>query len=92
MIAARLYQQEYAWSMGLDAMSPEFQKYCMNLLFSQFAVEAVAAVGIWGYVWFSRPRDLDRVESAEELRRLGVFVALIATYVFAVFWAASFFA
>ena len=86
MVAARLYQQQYAWSMGLDATSPEFQKYWLNLLFSQFAVEAVAAAGIWGYVWLSRPRDLSWVEAPEELRRLGVFVALIFLYVFAVFW------
>jgi methane/ammonia monooxygenase subunit C len=76
MIAARLYQQAYAWSAGLDA---------------QFAVEAVAAASIWGYVWFSRPEDLGRVPTREEFRRLGVFVALIFCYVFAVFWAASFF-
>jgi len=91
MVAARLYQQQYAWSAGLDATSPEFQKYWMNLLFAQFAFEAVAAAGIWGYVWFSRPRDLSHVETHEEFRRFGVFVALIFVYVFAVFWAASFF-
>jgi hypothetical protein len=58
MVAARLYQQKYAWSTGLDATAPEFQTYWMNLLFGQFAVEAMAAAGIWGYVWFSRPKDL----------------------------------
>lgn len=91
MIGARLYQQAYAWSAGLDATSPEFQTYWMNLLFGQFAAEALAAGGIWGYVWFSRPKDLDRLETREELRRFGVFVALIFCYVFAVFWAGSFF-
>jgi methane/ammonia monooxygenase subunit C len=92
MIGARLYQQEFAWSVGLDATSVEFQEYWMNLLFGQFAVEAIAAAAIWGYVWFSRPRDLSRLDTNEELRRFGVFVALIFVYVFAVFWAASFFA
>ncbi|MBV8454857.1 MAG: methane monooxygenase/ammonia monooxygenase subunit C [Deltaproteobacteria bacterium] len=91
MIAARLYQQVYAWSAGLDATSPEFRTYWMNLLFAQFAVEGLAAASIWGYVWFSRPKDLGRVQTREELRRFGVFVALIFCYVFAVFWAASFF-
>jgi methane/ammonia monooxygenase subunit C len=91
MIAARLYQQAYAWSAGLDATSPEFRSYWMNLLFAQFALEAVAAASIWGYVWFSRPKDLGRVQTQEELRRFGVFIALIFCYVFAVFWAASFF-
>ena len=42
MIAARLYQQAYAWSAGLDATSPEFRSYWMNLLFAQFAVEGLA--------------------------------------------------
>src|SRR5689334_15297615 len=51
MIGARLYQQAYAWSAGLDATSPEFQTYWMNLLFGQFAVEVLAAAGIWSYVW-----------------------------------------
>ena len=91
MIGARLYQQVYAWSAGLDATSPEFRSYWMNLLFAQFAVETVAAASIWGYVWFSRPKDLQRVQTREELRRFGVFIALIFCYVFAVFWAASFF-
>jgi methane/ammonia monooxygenase subunit C len=92
MIGARFYQQVYAWSAGLDATSPEFHTYWMNLLFGQFGAEALAASGIWGYLWFSRPKDLDRVETREELRRFGVFIALIFCYVFAVFWAASFFA
>jgi len=92
MIAARVYQQVYAWSAGLDATSPEFHTYWMNLLFGQFAVEALAAAGIWGYIWFSRPKDLGCLQTREELRRLGVFIALILCYVFAVFWAASFFA
>jgi methane/ammonia monooxygenase subunit C len=61
------------------------------MLFGQLAFEAIAAAGIWGYVWLSRPRDLSRLETREELRRFGVFVALIFCYVFAVFWAASFF-
>ena len=61
MIAARSYQQAYAWSAGLDANSSEFRLYWMNLLFAQFAVEAVAAASIWGYLWFSRPEDLGRV-------------------------------
>jgi methane/ammonia monooxygenase subunit C len=91
MVAARIYQQVYAWSAGLDATSPEFQTYWMNLLFGQFAVEALAATTIWGYVWVSRPKDFARVDSREELRRFGVFVALIFCYVFAVFWAGSFF-
>jgi methane/ammonia monooxygenase subunit C len=91
-VSARIYQQMFAWSKGLDSTSPEFQTYWMNLLYAIFVCEVLAAVGLWGYVWLTRPNDLDRLEPKEEMRRLGVDVAIIAVYVFAVFWAASFFA
>jgi methane/ammonia monooxygenase subunit C len=91
-VAARAYQQVYAWSAGLDATAPEFQTYWMNLLFVMFAAEGLAAAGLWGYVWFTRPKSLENLEPREELRRLGVLVSIITVYVFAVFIAASFFA
>jgi methane/ammonia monooxygenase subunit C len=91
-VAARIYEQIYAWSAGLDATSPEFQTYWMQMLYAIFAFEALLSAGLWGYVWFSRPKDLDRLEPREELRRLGVAISLIFVYVFAVFIGASFFA
>ncbi len=91
-LAARAYQQVYAWTAGLDATSPEFQHYWMNLLYAMFVLEGAAAAGLWGYVWVTRPRSLERLEPREELRRLGTLISIIFVYVFAVFWAASFFA
>jgi methane/ammonia monooxygenase subunit C len=91
-VSLRLYQQKFAWSMGLDSTSPEFKTYWMNLQYALWAFEMLLAAGLWSYVWFTRPNDLDRLEPKEEMRRLGVEVAIIAVYVFAVFWAASFFA
>ncbi len=91
-IAARIYQQIYAWSAGLDATAPEFQTYWMHLLYAIFVAEGLAAAGLWGYVWFTRPKSLENLEAREELRRLGVLVSIITVYVFAVFFAASFFA
>jgi methane/ammonia monooxygenase subunit C len=91
-IALRIYQQMYAWTVGLDATAPEFQTYWMNFLYAGFVVEALAATGIWGYLWMTREKKIPRLEAREELRRLGVFTAMIFVYVFAVFWAASFFA
>lgn len=91
-LAARVYQQVYGWNPGLDSTSPQFQTYWMHLLYAMIAAEGLASVALWGYVWLSRPKDLDRLEPREELRRLGVAVSLIAVYVFAVFWAGSFFA
>lgn len=91
-IALRIYQQMYAWTVGLDATAPEFQTYWMNFLYAGFAVEALAAAGIWGYLWMTREKKIPQLDAREELRRLGVFTAMIFVYVFAVFWAGSFFA
>lgn len=91
-VAARVYQQVFAWSTGLDSTSPEFQKYWMNLLHGEFALEAIAAATIWGSIWITRPKSLENLPAREELRRLGKLVAMIFTYVFAVFFAGSFFA
>lgn len=91
-IALRIYQQMYAWTVGLDSTAPEFQTYWMNFLYAGFVVEALAAAGIWGYLWMTREKKIPQLDTREELRRLGVFTAMIFVYVFAVFWAASFFA
>jgi methane/ammonia monooxygenase subunit C len=91
-VAARIYEQVYAWKAGLDATAPEFQTYWMHMLYAIFAFEAILSAGLWGYVWFSRPKDLGHLEPREELRRVGVAVSMIFVYVFAVFIGASFFA
>ena len=70
-VAARIYEQIYAWKAGLDATAPEFQTYWMHMLYAIFVFEAILSAGLWGYVWFSRPKDLDRLKPREELRRLG---------------------
>jgi methane/ammonia monooxygenase subunit C len=91
-VAARIYEQIYAWKAGLDATAPEFQTYWMHMLYAIFVFETSLSAGLWGYVWFSRPKDLDRLKPREELRRLGVALSMIFVYVFAVFIGASFFA
>ncbi len=91
-VALRIYQQVYAWTFGLDSTAPEFRTYWMSFLYAGFVVEALAAAGIWGYIWMTREKRIPKLAVHEELRRLGVFIGMIFVYVFAVFWAASFFA
>jgi len=91
-VAARIYQQVYAWKAGLDATAPEFQTYWMHMLYAIFVFEACLSAGLWWYLWLSRPGDLDHLEPREELRRIGVALSMIFVYVFAVFIGASFFA
>src|ERR1700682_3572980 len=83
-VAARIYEQIYAWKAGLDATAPEFQTYWMHMLYAIFAFEAILSAGLWGYVWFSRPKGLEHLEPREELRRVGVALLMIFFLVFCV--------
>ena len=74
-VSVRLYQQFFAWTVGLDSTSPEFQTHWMRLLYGEFFVEGVAAAAIWGWLWRTRDRNLAALEtavlrsvSADELR------------------------
>jgi methane/ammonia monooxygenase subunit C len=87
----RLYEQLFAWSAGLDSFSPEFQSYWMSLL--QFAILASSfgAVGLVGFLWRTRDRDLANLSAAAEMRRLIYLVQWLVVFSLALFWGLSFF-
>jgi methane/ammonia monooxygenase subunit C len=89
-VGIRLYQQAFAWTAGLDSTSPEFQTHWMTLLYAQFALEGLAAVSIWGWLWRTRDRDLENVKPEVELSRFMRLIAWLLLYVFAVYWAEFF--
>lgn len=92
MVAARLYQQVFAWSKGLDSFSPEFRAYWWNLLLAEWALEGIAAALLWGWLWKTRDRELDKGLAPQvELKRYFNLVMWVMAYAFQVFWAASFF-
>lgn len=83
-IAARSYQQAFAWSAGLDSSAPEFTTYWMNLFYAQVAAEAAVAAGLWGWLWRTRDRNLEALAPREEIRRYFRLVAWLLVYVVAV--------
>ncbi|WP_026223065.1 methane monooxygenase/ammonia monooxygenase subunit C [Methylocystis rosea] len=87
----RLYEQLFAWRFGLDSFSPEFQLYWMGLL--QFAIMAssFAAIGLVGFLWRTRDRDLAKLGAAAEMRRLVYLVQWLLVFSLALFWGLSFF-
>jgi methane/ammonia monooxygenase subunit C len=87
----RWYEGVYGWSAGLDAFAPEFEKYWMNLLYTEITLEVMVAAVLWGYLWRTRPRDLDRITAREELRRNINHVIWLCAYAMAVYWGASYF-
>ena len=90
-LAARVYQQMFAWSAGMDSTNPVFDTYWMTLLYTELSVLAIAAAVVWSYLWFSRDRHLDKIEPKTELKRYFNLVSWILCYVFAVYFTASFF-
>jgi methane/ammonia monooxygenase subunit C len=89
-VSLRIYQQIFAWTTGLDSTSVEFQTYWMRVLYLEFALEGIAAVAIWGWIWRSRDRNLAALAPSEELRRYMRLIAWLMMYVFAVYWAEFF--
>ncbi len=59
-LGARWYQAVYAWSKGLDAMAPEFERYWMNFLYVELTLEAAAAAILWGWLWKTRDRHVEQ--------------------------------
>ena len=91
-VGLRIYQQLYGWTAGLDATSPEFQTYWMTLV----KIEVPLLFGLcfltWGWLWFTRERNMARIEPREEMRRHVNLVLWILIYTFTFYWTGSFFA
>jgi methane/ammonia monooxygenase subunit C len=91
-VGARLYQQAYGFTKGLDATAPEFSTYWMTF----FKIETPTLYGAcllnWVYLFLTRDRNMDALQPAEELRRYFVLTTWLVTYSFTIFWTGSFFA
>lgn len=90
-IGLRVYQGIYAVSTGLDSTEPAFEIYWMRLLYIELGLLAVLMTSLWGYLWFSRDRNLDQLEPREEIRRYFTLTMWISIYTLSVYWAGSFF-
>ncbi|MGH8550191.1 MAG: methane monooxygenase/ammonia monooxygenase subunit C, partial [Methylococcales bacterium] len=55
-------------------------------------VLAAVFQALWGYLWFTRNRNLDTLAPKEEIRRYFTLTMWISIYTFAVYWAGSYFA
>ena len=92
MVAARIYQLLFAWTKGLDSFSPEFQTYWWNLVLAEWGLEGVAAALLWGWLWQTRDRTVDKLAPEVELKRYFNLIMWLMAYAFVVIFAASFFA
>jgi len=88
----RWFQGTYGWSAGLDSNSQIFEEVWMSF----FYVETVLAIVVFGAVmtgiWMTRDRALDQLQPGEETKRYFRLTAMLLGYVFAVFFAGSYFA
>jgi methane/ammonia monooxygenase subunit C len=88
----RIYQGAYGVSTGLDSTDPVFEVYWMRLFNFNVTFVTLFAGLSWGYLWFSRDKNLDTLEPKEEIRRYFTLTMWISVYTFAVYWAGSYFA
>lgn len=90
-LIVRVYQQQMSWKYGLDFFDPNYQTYWMSILYTELPTWAISATLLWGYLWKSRDRALDRLSPQEELKRYWSLAMWLMVYGYAVYWGASFF-
>jgi methane/ammonia monooxygenase subunit C len=91
-IGARLYQEEFAFKYALDSTTVEFETYWMSVFYGEIAFIVVFGASLWAYLFMTRDKHLDQITPSEEITRLFNLAMWLGTYVFVVYWAASFFA
>jgi methane/ammonia monooxygenase subunit C len=92
MASLRIYQQLFAFTKGIDSFSPEFRTYWWNLLLAEWALEITSATLLWGWIWKTRDRAVDKVTPQLELKRYFNLLMWLMAYAFVFFFAGSFFA
>lgn len=88
----RIYQGAFGVSTGLDSTEPAFDVYWMRLFNFNVTFVTLFAGLSWGYLWFTRDKNLDKLGPKEEIRRYMTHTMFISVYTFAVYWAGSYFA
>jgi len=86
------YESWAAWDYGLDATTAEFGEYWMTFFYAETVIIWGINLFTWTYMWVKRDRNVANVAPSEELRRYMTFIGIIAAYVLALYFAASFFA
>ena len=92
VLSARIYQEIYGFSAGLDSMSEDFQTYWMTLVKGELIVIFAVNIVIWTYLWMTRERNMESVAPKVQLKRYINLVLWILTYTWIVYWTTSFFA
>ena len=90
-ICVRLYEQVFGWAAGLNSFAPEFTTYSMTILYSQEPIELVVFIGMIGWMWKTRDKDVANIQPREEVRRTFSLLCWILIYSLAVYWGASYF-
>ena len=91
-VGFRIYQGAFGVSAGLDFTEPAFATHWMRLLYIEAIFLAIVFPTLWGYLWFTRDRNLDAITPKEEITRYFTLTMWISIYTFAVYWAGSYFA
>ncbi len=87
----RWYEGAFAVSSGLDAFSPEYRLYWLNLLYAELSLLPVLFTALVVYLWRTRDRDLAALHPRTEVKRIFCLVICLMCYAFALYWGLSFF-
>lgn len=85
------YEAREAWTIGIDASTPEFTQYYRTLFWGQLLLLGAGTGLWWGWLVRTGNKIIDQAVTAEEeVRRIAVFWGLVAMSSFTLFFMASF--
>jgi len=87
----RLYQGAYSFKYGLDSTTPEFAKYWVTMF--EIEIPLIFGLGLLSvaYLWFTRDKNLAKIDPDTELRRYFVLIGWFMLYTFSFLGIASFY-
>ncbi|TXT42509.1 MAG: pmoC [Methylocystaceae bacterium] len=79
-LVVRIYEQIYGWRAGLDSFAPEFQTYWMSILWTEIPLELISGIGLAGWLWKTRVRDMSTVTPRQEMKAIADNAAWLVSF------------
>ena len=63
-----------------DSFAPEFQTYWMSILWTEIPLELISGIGLAGWLWKTRVRDMSTVTPRQEIKAIADNAAWLVVY------------
>ena len=90
-LIVRVYEQIFGWRAGLELLRAGVPDVLAERFVNGIPLELVAGIGLAGYLWKTRTRDMASVTPRQEMKAIIVNIQWLVVFAMAIYWGASFF-